>query len=370
MKYVDEFRNAKGVSRLVTAINRATHHPWNIMEVCGGQTHAIVKYGLDRLLPPSMALIHGPGCPVCVTPIEFIDDAIHLAQLPDVILCSFGDMLRVPGSQGDLYSAKARGGNVKIIYSPLDGVALAQAHPSKQIVCFAVGFETTVPAQAMAVVQASRMGLPNFFLLVAHVLVPPAMEAILAAPGNRVQGFLAAGHVCTIMGFEVYETLARKYRVPIVVTGFEPIDILEGIYLVVQQLESARFEVQNQYSRSVRRAGNSTARALVEEVFEPEPRTWRGMGSLPASGLRLRAKYSSFDALKRFAGRVPAGHQHVAEDGECQSGLVLQGQLKPDGCQAFGNRCTPEHPLGAPMVSTEGACAAYFRYRNQVSTRR
>lgn len=365
MKYLDEFRNAKGVDALATEIKKTVHHPWTIMEVCGGQTHAIVKYGLDRLLPPEITLIHGPGCPVCVTPIELIDAAIQLAEFPEVTLCSFGDMLRVPGSQGDLLNVKARGGDVRIIYSPIDAVEMAKANPSRHIVCFAVGFETTAPAQAMAVVQASRLGLTNFSLLVAHVLVPPAMEAILSSPGNRVQGFLAAGHVCTVMGYEAYEPLSQTYRVPIVVTGFEPIDILEGIHRVVQQLETGRYEVQNQYTRSVKKSGNTEARALIREVFEPAPRTWRGIGELPNSGLRLKLDYVNFDALHRFEGRFLSSGPSDSENEACHSGLVLQGQMIPSDCPAFAIQCTPDHPLGAPMVSSEGACAAYYRYRGE-----
>jgi len=365
MKYVDEFRSGNSVQKLAEAIHQAIRHPWTVMEVCGGQTHTIVRYGLDRLLPSELEVIHGPGCPVCVTPIELIDVACQLAKLPDVIFCSFGDMLRVPGSREDLLGVKAQGGDIRIMYSPLDALAIAQTNPDRQIVCFAVGFETTAPAHAMAVLQAHHMNVTNFNLLVAHVLVPPAMETILASPGNRVQGFLAAGHVCTVMGFEMYEPLAKHYQVPIVVTGFEPVDILEGVYLVVQQLEAGLSTVENQYSRSVQRSGNLEARRVVETVFEPSSRIWRGIGEIPNSGLQLRESYREYDALRRFESQITfdsSTHSHISD---CQSGLVLQGQLKPSECSAFGKQCTPDHPLGAPMVSSEGTCAAYYRYRPQ-----
>lgn len=365
MRYVTEFRDATAGHALVGAIRRTISRSWTIMEVCGGQTHAIVRFGLDALWPKELRVVHGPGCPVCVTPVGLIDQAVLLASLPNVVLCSFGDMLRVPGSNGDLFGAKAAGGNVRIVYSPLDALALARANPDREVVCFAVGFETTAPAYAMAVVEARRSGVKNFTLLVAHVLVPPAMEAILAAPGNRVQGFLAAGHVCTVMGYEDYEDLARRYHVPIVVTGFEPVDILEGVYLLVRQLEETRAQVENQYTRSVRRQGNPQARAIVEEVFEVCPRAWRGIGEIPQSGLQLRAAYTDFDALTRFQDEVTRPGAIGMENPECRSGLVLQGMLSPPDCPAFGNRCTPETPLGAPMVSSEGACAAYFRYRGK-----
>ncbi|RMH07065.1 MAG: hydrogenase formation protein HypD [Nitrospirae bacterium] len=368
MKYLDEFRDAHLVRACLDQLRAITTRPWTLMEVCGGQTHTIVRYRLDQLLPPQIRVIHGPGCPVCVTPMELIDAAIELAASPEVLLCSFGDMLRVPGTRGDLLGCKAKGGNVHIIYSPLDALQLAKAHPHKQVVGFAVGFETTAPAHALAVKEAARLGLTNYSLIVAHVLVPPALEAILSSPENQVQGFLAAGHVCTIMGYEMYEALARRYRVPIVVTGFEPVDLVEGLLLTIQQLEEGRYDVLNQYARSVRRMGNMNARALVEEVFEPTTRTWRGFGELPASGLALRPTYRDYDALVRFADRLAGLSEKSAVstsmEQDCQSGLVLQGRLKPSDCPAFGTRCTPEHPLGAPMVSAEGACAAYYRYRS------
>ncbi len=359
MKYIDEYRDCAAVQRLVAAVRRTVTRPWTLMEVCGGQTHAIVKFGLDELLPPEITLVHGPGCPVCVTPVAMIDQAIALAQRPEVTFCSFGDMLRVPGSQRDLLSVKADGGDVRIVYSPLDALQLARERSDREVVFFAVGFETTAPANAMAVYQAAQVQLPNFSLLVSHVLVPPAMEAILAAPHNRVQGFLAAGHVCTVMGMDMYRPLAAKYRVPIVVTGFEPVDILDGIYHCVRQLEAGRAEVENQYARAVRSSGNVRARALIEEVFEVRPRHWRGIGDIPESGLGLREPYRAFDAATRFD--LEAEGEEDA--GECMSGLVLQGLKKPHECPAFATRCTPEHPLGATMVSSEGACAAYYRYR-------
>lgn len=329
------------------------------MEICGGQTHAIIKFGLDTLLPGQLTLIHGPGCPVCVTSLELIDKALEIASRKDVIFCSFGDMLRVPGSRRDLLSVKASGGDVRMLYSPLDALKIAGQNPGKEVVFFAVGFETTAPATAMAVYQAARRGLTNFSLLVAHVLVPPAMEAILSAPDTRVQGFLAAGHVCAIMGYEEYHPISAKYRAPIVVTGFEPVDILHGILLCVRQLESGRAEVENQYERSVRCEGNPEAQKILREVFQVVPRKWRGVGEIPASGLGLAEAYAAYDAEQRFG----VAHMRVDEPSECQSGLVLQGKLRPNQCPAFGEKCTPEHPLGATMVSSEGACAAYYRYR-------
>lgn len=366
MKYVDEFRDRGHAETLAGAIKRTVTRPWTIMEVCGGQTHSIVKFGLDELLPETVTLVHGPGCPVCVTSVSLIDQAVCLASMPNVIFCSFGDMLRVPGSRGDLFGVKAAGGDVRIIYSPLDALELARKNPDREVVCFAVGFETTAPAWAMAVAQAKQAGITNFSLLIAHVLVPPAMEAILSSPQNRIQGFLAAGHVCTVMGYEEYEAIAQKYRVPIVVTGFEPLDVLEGVAMLVSQLEEGRVEVENQYARSVSREGNPQARTLVSEVFEPAPRTWRGIGEIPSSGLRLKSAYSAYDAELKFQHEL-AQIAEGKEDLECQSGLVLQGLLKPTDCPAFGTRCTPERPLGAPMVSSEGACAAYYRYRSHAT---
>jgi hydrogenase expression/formation protein HypD len=359
MRYVDEYRDAAAVATLARAIDRLATRPWTLMEVCGGQTHAIVKYGLDELLPPRVTLVHGPGCPVCVTPVELIDRAVALAGRPEVILCSFGDMLRVPGTRQDLLAAKAAGGDVRVVYSPLDAVRLAQANPDRQVVFFAVGFETTAPTTAMAAFQARRLGVSNFTLLTSHVLVPPAIEAVLSAPGNRIQGFLAAGHVCTVMGYREYEPLAQKYRVPIVVTGFEPVDILQGVYQCVRQLEEGRAEVENQYARSVLRDGNGPAQKMLREVFRVADQRWRGLGEIPRSGLGLADEYAGFDAAKRFALPMLA----EPEPSECIAGLVLQGVRTPHECPAFGTRCTPERPLGAPMVSSEGACAAYYRYR-------
>jgi hydrogenase expression/formation protein HypD len=359
VRFVDEYRGAAAGRRYLEAIRALVTRPWSVMEVCGGQTHAIVRFGIDELLPSEITLIHGPGCPVCVTPVDQIDKALAIASRPRVIFCSFGDMLRVPGSERDLFAVKADGGDVRVVYSPLDAVALAERHPDREVVFFAVGFETTAPANAAAVYEARRRGLRNFSLLVAHVLVPPAMQALLESPDRRVDGFLAAGHVCTIMGTGEYEPLAARYRVPIVVTGFEPLDLLQGIHMCVAQLEAGRAEVENQYARSVRADGNQPARAMIDEVFEIVPRSWRGLGPIAASGLGLRAAYADWDAERKFGVRDVGG----AESGECRSGLVLQGRLKPPECPAFGSRCTPDTPLGATMVSAEGACAAYYRYR-------
>jgi hydrogenase expression/formation protein HypD len=359
MKFLDEYRDGELARKFAREIHRITTRSWSIMEVCGGQTHAIVKFGIDELLPERITLIHGPGCPVCVTPLEVIDKALEIAAQPGVIFTSFGDMLRVPGSTTDLLSVKARGGDVRIVYSPLDAIKIAQDNPGKEVVFFGVGFETTAPATAMAAFQAAQKGLKNFSLLISHVLVPPAIEALLASPDCRVNGFLAAGHVCTVMGYEEYPPLATQYHVPIVVTGFEPLDILHGILMVVQQLEDGRGEVENQYSRSVRREGNPAARELIKEVFQIVPRKWRGIGEIPRSGLGLAKAYDAFDAERRFGLK----DRQVAEPLECIAGKVLQGMKKPHECPAFGRLCTPEHPLGATMVSSEGACAAYYRYR-------
>jgi hydrogenase expression/formation protein HypD len=359
VKFLDEYRDAQAVRRLAGAVREATTRPWNIMEICGGQTHAILRFGLDELLPREITLIHGPGCPVCVTPIELIDQAVAIAARPEVIFCSFGDMLRVPGSAGDLFSVKSAGGDVRVVYSPMDAVALAREQGNRQVVFFAVGFETTAPANAMAVAQAAKLGLENFSILASQVLVPPAISAVLDSPLNRVEGFLAAGHVCTITGVGPYRPIAEKYRVPIVVTGFEPVDILQGVLMCVRQLEQGRHEVENQYARSVRPEGNRPALKQIAEVFEVVPRKWRGIGEIAASGLGLREKYRQFDAARRFEVDLMSAQ----EPAECIAGQVLQGRKKPHECPAFRVRCTPEHPLGAPMVSSEGACAAYFRYR-------
>lgn len=358
MKYLDEYRDPAAASKLAEAVRRLVTRPWTIMEVCGGQTHTILKSGLESLLPAEVTLVHGPGCPVCVTPVALIDQAVEIALRPEVIFCSFGDMLRVPGSGRSLFDAKAAGADVRIVYSPLDAVRLARANPERQVVFFAVGFETTAPANAAAVWEADRLSLENFSVLVAHVLVPPAMEAILSSPERRVQAFLAAGHVCTVMGYHEYEPIAARYRVPIIVTGFEPLDLLQGVYMAVAQLETGRAEVENQYARAVRRDGNRVAQQRMAEVFEVAPREWRGIGEIPASGLRLRERYRRFDAACRF-GPVPAQGR---ESGDCIAGLVLQGIRKPYECPAFRTRCRPETPAGAPMVSSEGVCAAYYHY--------
>jgi hydrogenase expression/formation protein HypD len=358
MKYLTEYRDGRVAQGLAAQIRKAATRPWVLMEVCGGQTHTIVKQGLDELLGDAVEMVHGPGCPVCVTPLEQIDKALTLAARPDVIFTSFGDMLRVPGSDCDLHQIRARGGEVKVVYSPLDALDLARRHPDRHVVFFAVGFETTAPANAMAVWRAKELGVKNFSVLVSHVTVPPAMTALLASPENRVQAFLAAGHVCTVMGWTEYEPIAAKYRVPIIVTGFEPIDILEGILMAVRQLEAGRHEVENQYVRSVRREGNAPAQDLVSRVFELVDRKWRGIGEIPRSGLGLRAEFADFDAERRFA----LEDIRTDEPAACRAGEVLRGLLKPHQCAAFGTLCTPEHPLGAPMVSSEGACAAYYNY--------
>jgi hydrogenase expression/formation protein HypD len=361
MKYLDEYRDGDLARKIAREIHRVTTRPWNIMEVCGGQTHAIARFGIDELLPTFITLIHGPGCPVCVTPLEIIDQALAVAARPGVIFTSFGDMLRVPGSAADLLSVKAGGGDVRIVYSPLDAVKLAEQNPAKEVVFFAVGFETTAPATAMAVYQAAQKGLNNFSLLLSHVLVPPAIEALMSAPDCRVQGFLAAGHVCAVMGCEEYLPLAKKYRVPIVVTGFEPLDILQGVLMTVVQLESGRAEVENQYARAVSCQGNRPAQELIRRIFKVIHRKWRGLGEIPHSGLGLSDPYAAFDAEKK----LDLKFCRVEEPKECLSGLVLQGLKKPPECPAFGTSCTPEHPFGATMVSSEGACAAYYRYRRR-----
>jgi hydrogenase expression/formation protein HypD len=359
MKYIDEFRNPEAVRKLVDQIHEVTTRPWNLMEVCGGQTHSIIRFGLDRLLPDSIRLIHGPGCPVCVTPIEAIDRAISIASRPGVILCSFGDMLRVPGSDKDLLTVKSEGADVRIVYSPIDAVTLAQENPDREVVFFAIGFETTAPADAMAIAHAARLDLKNFSALVSHVLVPPAMRAVLDSPLCQVNGFLAAGHVCAVMGVDQYRPIAEEYKIPIIVTGFEPVDILQGILFCVKQLESGRHEVENQYARWVRDAGNPVAQKQINELFEVVTQKWRGIGSIPESGYALRKKYAGLDAAIRF----DVTDLSADEPSECRAGEVLQGHIRPHECPAFGKTCTPENPLGAPMVSSEGACAAYWKYR-------
>ena len=363
MKFVDEYRDANLAQQYSQKIAQITTKDWNIMEICGGQTHSIVKYGIDELLPSEITLIHGPGCPVCVTPIQLIDYSLKIASLQDVVFCSFGDMLRVPGTDKDLLTIKAGGGDVRIVYSPLDCLKLAQENPNKQVVFFAVGFETTTPTTAMSVYQAAQQAITNLSFLVSHVLVPPALEAILRSPNSQVQGFLAAGHVCTVMGYEEYNSIAQKYSVPIVITGFEPVDILQGIYLCLQQLESGQAYCKNQYIRSVEQQGNSVAKQIIQEIFEVVPRQWRGIGEIARSGLGLREKYASFDALKRFSEELSSMKPSCVSS-TCISGEIMQGRKNPHHCSAFGKQCTPEHPLGAPMVSSEGACAAYYRYRS------
>ncbi len=364
MKYLDEYRDGKIARKVVDEIARIQTKPWVIMEVCGGQTHSIVKNGIDYLLPKDIELVHGPGCPVCVTPLEMIDKAHAIARRPEVIFCSFGDMLRVPGSEGDLFSIKSKGGDVRIVYSPLDCLKIARANPDREVVFFAIGFETTAPANAMLAWRAKEEGLRNVSLLVSHVLVPPAIEAILSSPRNRVQAFLGPGHVCAVVGYGDYEPLAKKFHVPIVVTGFEPVDLLEGILMVVQQLEEGRAEVENQYSRVLDRSGNRTAQELIGKVFAVRNRKWRGVGMIPESGYELSAEFEEFDAEKRFSVEAI----DTAEPAICISGEILQGIKKPHDCPAFGSLCTPQHPLGATMVSAEGACAAYYAYGRNVDT--
>jgi hydrogenase expression/formation protein HypD len=356
MRFIDEYRDPRIAQDLLREIATEATRQWTLMEVCGGQTHTLVRQGIDVALPPTIELVHGPGCPVCVTPLGLIDRAIEVSRTPGTVLTSFGDMLRVPGSREDLLSARASGADVRVVYSPLDAVEIARREPDARVVFFAVGFETTAPANAMAVLQAHRLGIDNFSILVAHVLVPPAMAAILTSEGNRVQAFLAPGHVCAVQGWREYESIAHDHRVPIVVTGFEPLDLLEGLLMAVRQLESGRGEVENQYARAVGRDGNLAARSIVDEVFEVTDREWRGIGVLPQSGLRLRDRFSRHDADLLF----PASHGVAAESGSCIAGEILRGRAKPDDCPAFSEACTPERPLGAPMVSSEGACAAYF----------
>jgi hydrogenase expression/formation protein HypD len=359
MKYLDEYRDPRLARALVTQIARRVTRPWVLMEICGGQTHTLMRYGIDELLPAQIELVHGPGCPVCVTPLEIVDQAIQLASRPEVIFVSYGDMLRVPGSRSDLFRVKAAGADVRVVYTPVEALKIAAAHPQRQVVFFAIGFETTAPANAAAVAQARRMGLQNFSMLVSHVLVPPAIRLLLSSPRNRVQGFIGPGHVCTVMGYLEYEALSRDFRVPFVVGGFEPLDLLEAIAMLVAQLEDGRAVVENQYARSVSYDGNRAAQQLMEEVFEVCDRQWRGLGPISRSGLRLRPELAAFDAEKRFG----LEDTRVEEPPDCISALVLQGLKKPNECPAFGRRCTPENPLGAPMVSAEGACAAYYQYR-------
>ena len=358
MKYLDEYRDGRVAAKVLAEIRRVTTRPWTLMEVCGGQTHSIVKHGVDRMLPPEIELVHGPGCPVCVTPLEQIDKAHAIARRPDVIFTSFGDMLRVPGSHTDLLRLKSQGADVRIVYAPLDAVRLAQERPDRQVVFFAVGFETTAPANALAVSRARALGVENFSMLVSQVLVPPAITAVLQSPGSRVRGFLGPGHVCTVMGYREYEAIAAHYRVPIVITGFEPVDILDGVLRTVRRLEADEAGVENQYSRVVNRVGNAAAQRLMWSVFDVCDRKWRGVGAIPKSGLRLRYEFRDYDAEHRF----DVGAMETLEPSICVSGQILRGLKKPHDCPAFGSACTPEHPLGATMVSAEGACAAYYAY--------
>lgn len=362
MKYVSEYREAKRVQAVLDEVRRTATRPWTLMEICGGQTHAIMRYGLDQLLPPEIELVHGPGCPVCVTPLELIDKALAIASHPNVIFTSYGDMLRVPGSGRDLFSVRAAGGDVRVVYSPLDAVKIAQNNPDRQVVFFAIGFETTAPANAMSVLRAQALGLSNYSVLVSQVCVPPAIHALLSSPQNRVQGFLAAGHVCAVMGYWEYPPIAQRYQTPIVVTGFEPLDIAQGILMTVRQLEDGRVEVENAYARAVTHDGNRPAQEVLGRVFEPCDRRWRGIGLIPMSGWRLRPQLAGFDAEQRF----DVGAIHTEESPVCIAGQILLGLKKPPHCPAFGAACTPEHPLGATMVSSEGACAAYYRYGQRV----
>jgi hydrogenase expression/formation protein HypD len=362
MKYLDEFRDAGVVKQALDQLSKITQHPWVIMEICGGQTHSIMQHGLDQLLPPLIELVHGPGCPVCVTSLELIDKAHAIASLPNVIFCSFGDMLRVPGSTQDLFSLRASGSQIQIVYSPLDAVKIAQQNPDKEVVFFAIGFETTAPANAMSVLQARSLGVKNYSILVSQVTVPPAMHAILGSPDNRVQGFLAAGHVCAIMGYHQYHPIADKYKIPIVVTGFEPLDLVNGILQTVEQLERGENKVTNAYTRVVKEQGNLPAQEILRSVFQDVDRNWRGIGLIPKSGWGLRPEFSSFDAENRFS----IGHINTKESDICVSGQVLQGRIKPHECPAFGTLCTPKNPLGATMVSSEGACSAYYRFSQHV----
>ncbi|MET7929542.1 hydrogenase formation protein HypD [Streptomyces sp. NPDC005349] len=359
MKYLDEFQDPDLARRLLDDIHSVVTRPWALMEVCGGQTHTIIRHGIDQLLPGQVELIHGPGCPVCVTPLEVIDKALEIASRPGVIFCSFGDMLRVPGTGRDLFQVRGEGGDVRVVYSPLDALHIAQQNPDREVVFFGIGFETTAPPNAMTVYQARKLGIKNFSLLVSHVRVPPAIKAIMESPNCRVQGFLAAGHVCSVMGVGEYPELADRYRVPIVVTGFEPLDILEGVRRTVLQLERGEHTVDNAYPRAVRPEGNPAAQAMLADVFEGTDRAWRGIGVIPDSGWRLSSRYRDFDAEHRFS----VGDIDTREPAECRSGEVLQGLLKPNECAAFGTTCTPRNPLGATMVSSEGACAAYYLYR-------
>ncbi|MEM7132235.1 MAG: hydrogenase formation protein HypD [Chloroflexota bacterium] len=363
MKYLDEFRDPDLAKKILDDIHAITTQEWAIMEVCGGQTHSIIRNGVDQLLPDNITLIHGPGCPVCVTPLEIIDKALAIAAQPNVIFCSFGDMLRVPGSSKDLFQVKSEGGDIRVVYSPLDALNIARENPEREVVFFGIGFETTAPANAMTVFQAKQQEISNFSMLVSHVLVPPAIAAIMESPSARVQGFLAAGHVCSVMGTQEYTPLVDKYRVPIVVTGFEPLDVLEGIRMTIRQLEEGRAELENGYTRAVQSEGNKPAQQMLADVFDVSNRSWRGIGEIPGSGWRLSKAYQDYDAERKFA----VSDIHTQESSLCRSGEVLQGLIKPNECEAFGEECTPRKPLGATMVSSEGACAAYYQYGRFIS---
>ncbi len=360
MKYLSEYRDPEVVEKYFDELHKITTRDWSIMEVCGGQTHSLVKNGILQLLPDKIHMVHGPGCPVCVTPLHLIDKAVHLALHEEVIMCSFGDMIRVPGSQYSLLEAKAKGGDVRILYSPLEAVNIAKKNPDRQVVFFAVGFETTAPANALSVIHAHKEGVKNYSILTSHVLVPPAIEAVMNDKNTTIQGFLAAGHVCTIMGIDEYYPLVEKFKIPIVVTGFEPVDLLHGILMTVRQLEAGEYRLENQYARVVKSEGNVEAKNVISEVFVIEDREWRGIGNIPDSGYELRADYAAYDANRKFNVNI----EKVAESEECIAGLVLKGIKKPAQCPQFGKGCTPQNPLGAPMVSSEGACAAYYHFSN------
>lgn len=361
MKFLSEYRDPELVKQYLDEIHKITTRPWKIMEICGGQTHGLVKNGIIDMLPEKITMVHGPGCPVCVTPVSIIDEAVYLAKKPNVIICSFGDMLRVPGSQKSLLEAKAEGADVRILYSPLEAVQLAQENPEKEVVFFAVGFETTAPANALSIVHADKMGVRNYSILASHVLVPPAMEAILSDEENQIDAFLAAGHVCTIMGMEEYYPVVEKYKTPVVITGFEPVDLLQGILMAVQQLEKGEYKLENQYTRYVQREGNRMAKQTMEEVFDISDRMWRGIGTIPQSGYEVNEKYKLYNSRVKFNLDLPV----APENPECISGEIMKGLKKPVQCPNFGTKCKPEHPLGAPMVSSEGACAAYFHYSDK-----
>ena len=361
MRFLSEYRDPELVKQYLDEIHKITTRPWKIMEVCGGQTHGLVKNGIIDMLPENITMVHGPGCPVCVTPVSIIDEAVYLAKMPNVIICSFGDMLRVPGSQKSLLEAKAEGADVRILYSPLEAVQLAQENPEKEVVFFAVGFETTAPANALSIVHADKMGVKNYSILASHVLVPPAMEAILSDKENQIDAFLAAGHVCTIMGMEEYYPVVEKYKTPVVITGFEPVDLLQGILMAVQQLEKGEYKLENQYTRYVQREGNRMAKQTMEEVFDVSDRMWRGIGTIPQSGYEVNEKYKLYNSRVKFNLDLPV----APENPECISGDIMKGLKKPVQCPNFGTKCKPEHPLGAPMVSSEGACAAYYHYSDR-----